>query len=173
MIGGLCRVEPEDFRNIMCKETDTRFDICRMFLATLQLANNGNVSIFAEPDGAATTSLRVNLLSREMHAARVADYKAPSFGDTHSVPPPSAAAAGSSKSKAKAKGKGKGKGKAKPKPAASKKAVGVAKKGPALAEVNQSLSGSMDESGGGVKRKTRATRSGPAAAAAAAAQEDP
>lgn len=134
--------EPEDFRKIMSKEGDTRFDICRMFLATLQLANNGNVLIAAEDGGAATTALRVSLLNREMHAARVAEYTAPSFaGDAAGAPMPPPAKEPKTKSVAKGKRKGK-------------------QKGPALAEVNQPGAEAGTAGRGGVKRKTRTTRSG-------------
>lgn len=150
--------EPEDFRKIMCKADDTRFDICRMFLATLQLANNGNVLIAAEDGGAPTTSLRLSLLSREMHAARVAEYTAPSFGGgaDASMPPPS---------KPQQKGKRKGKGKGSSANSGVVKTKQTKQKGPALAEVNQaSAEAGANGPGGGVKRKTRSTRAGPATA---------
>ena len=150
--------EPEDFRKIMCKADDTRFDICRMFLATLQLANNGNVLIAAEDGGAATTSLRLSLLSREMHAARVAEYTAPSFGDETeaSMPPPS---------KPQQKGKRKGKGNGNSANSDAGKSKPTKQKGPALAEVNQAnAEAGANGPGGGVKRKARSTRAGPATA---------
>jgi hypothetical protein len=149
--------DPEDFRKIMCKADDTRFDICRMFLATLQLANNGNVLIAAEEGGAATTSLRLSLLSRDMHAARVAEYTAPSFGGggtEASMPPPS--------KPPNQKGTRKGKGKANSANSGAKTKK-TKQKGPALAEVNQaSAEAGANGPGGGVKRKTRSTRAGPA-----------
>ena len=73
--------QEKPFESIMCKPDDTRFDICRMFLATLQvrrpspgcsigcvaerrwfwqLANNGNVHIHAEESGP-TTALRLKV----------------------------------------------------------------------------------------------------------------
>ena len=150
--------EPEDFRKLMCKEGDTRFDICRMFLAALQLANNGNVLIAAEEGGAPTTSLRLSLLSRDMHAARVAQYTAPSFGGKGteaSMPPPSKPKQKSQRNARSANGG-----------AVAAKNKQIKQKGPALAEVNQASAGpganGPASAGGGVKRKTRSTRAGPA-----------
>ena len=112
--------------------------------------------IAAEEGGAPTTNLRLSLLSREMHAARVADYTAPSYGggatDT-SMPPPS--------KPPKQKGKRKEKGTT----TSGVKTKQTKQKGPALAEVNQaSAEAAANGPGGGVKRKMRSTRSGPASA---------
>eukprot|EP00802_Teleaulax_amphioxeia_P009956 Tamp_09981.p1 GENE.Tamp_09981~~Tamp_09981.p1 ORF type:complete len:221 (-),score=48.89 Tamp_09981:1210-1872(-) len=56
----------------------TRYDVCRTFLATLQLANDGNVEIALE-DPHDNSSIRLRLMSQDSkHKEMVSSYMAPS-----------------------------------------------------------------------------------------------
>jgi hypothetical protein len=122
--------DPIEFRAVMTKESDMQFDVCRMFLACLQLANSGNVHI--ERPNVGETGMRLTLLNgtrKEIAACDLQATKAPApvaptvvpkagartARSKRSLPKTSASSGGRAKApapKAKGKGASTGKGKA-------------------------------------------------------------
>ncbi|XP_033124599.1 condensin-2 complex subunit H2-like [Anneissia japonica] len=76
--------EAKDTKEVKFKEvvSDTRsYDVCRLFLSSLQLANSRNIDITCDMvDGLAVVdSMRLTLLQQERHHEQLANYLAPSF----------------------------------------------------------------------------------------------
>lgn len=92
---------PAEFRALL--HDSTRYDICRMFLASLQLANGMNVDIVALPAQETIGLVLLNSARHEMLENVVEKYRAPSAAETEGLDRPStkaAAAAGSGRAAA-------------------------------------------------------------------------
>ncbi|KAG1701413.1 Condensin-2 complex subunit H2 [Nymphon striatum] len=61
-------------------EKKKKYEVCRYFLASLQLANNYNIEISsAGPLDVGVDSMSLTILSKERHHEELQDYRAPSF----------------------------------------------------------------------------------------------